>query len=180
MTFGTVAGILISDLIRGIENPWAEVYQANRVKPLASVRNFLSENIDFPSHLIGDRLSSAQDSKTYLLRENQGAIVSIAGKKVAAYRDPEGELHVMSCVCPHLGCHVQWNDAETSWDCPCHGARFGPKGALLNGPAVSDLTVEEYDESVPMIPEHVDNSVRPNDLFSPPLATFLACPLKTN
>lgn len=178
LTFGTVAGVLISDLIRGIENPCAEVYQANRVKPLASVKNFLSENIDFPSHLIGDRFTPAQESDTHRLRENQGAIVSIAGKKVAAYRDPEGELYVMSCVCPHMGCHVQWNDAETSWDCPCHGARFGPKGQLLNGPAVADLAAEDYDENAPMVPERYENPARPNDPFSPPLATFFSCPLK--
>ncbi len=178
MTFGTVSGILISDLILGIENPWAEIYQASRVKPLASIKNYLSENIDFPSHLIADRLTPAKESDTHHLRENQGAIVRIGGKKLAAYRDPEGELHVMSPVCTHLGCHVQWNDAETSWDCPCHGARFGPKGQLLNGPAVSDLAAEEYDENAPMVPERYENPLRADDPFSPPLATFMTCPLK--
>lgn len=178
LTFGTVAGLLLSDLILGIENPWAEIYQANRVKPFASIKNYLSENVDYPTHLIGDRLSPAQESDTHRLRENQGAIVRIGGKKVAAYRDPEGDLHVMSPVCPHMGCYVHWNDAETSWDCPCHGARFGPKGQLLNGPAVSDLASEEYDENAPMIPERYENPARPNDPFSPPLATFFSCPMK--
>ena len=178
LTFGTVAGLLISDLILGIQNPWAEIYQANRVKPLASMKNFLSENIDFPTHMIGDRLAPAKESDTHRLRENQGAIVRIAGKKLAAYRDPEGELHVMSPVCTHMGCYVHWNEAETSWDCPCHGARFAPKGQLLNGPAVSDLAREEYDENAPMVPERHENPVRANDPFSPPLATFMTCPFK--
>ena len=178
LTFGTVAGTLLSDLILGVENPYAEIYQANRVKPFASMKNFLTENIDFPSKMIGDRLSPATESDTHSLKENQGAIVRIAGKKLAAYRDPGGELHVMSPVCTHMGCYVHWNEAETSWDCPCHGARFGPKGHLLNGPAIADLAAEEYDESAPMIPETYDNLVRPEDPFSPPIATFMTCPFK--
>ncbi len=76
-----------------------------------------------------------------------------------------------------MGCYVHWNDAETSWDCPCHGARFGPKGQLLNGPAVADLAAEEYDENAPMVPERYENPARPNDPFSPPLATFMTCPV---
>jgi glycine/D-amino acid oxidase-like deaminating enzyme/nitrite reductase/ring-hydroxylating ferredoxin subunit len=179
LTFGTVAAMLVTDLILGVENPWAEVYQATRVKPLASVKDYLKENIDYPSHLIGDRVSRAQESDTHALKENQGAIVRVGGKKVAAYRDPQGELHVMSPVCPHMGCYVHWNEAEISWDCPCHGARFDATGHLLHGPAVTDLKSEEYDENAPLIPEKYEHPLRPGDPFSPPLATFLTCPLKT-
>ena len=179
LTFGTVAGMLISDLILGIQNPWAEVYEATRVKPLAGIKDYLTENIDYPTRMIGDRMGAAQETDTHRLRENQGAIVSIGGKKVAAYRDPQGELTVLSPVCPHMGCYVHWNDAETSWDCPCHGARFGPKGHLLNGPTVHDLKREEYDENAPMIPEKYEHPLRPEDPFSPPIATFFSCPLKT-
>ncbi len=176
LTFGTVAAMLLSDLILGIENPWAEIYQATRIKPLAGMREFLSENIDFPSRYVGDRVSQAQKSDTHDLRENQGAIVRIGTKKVAAYRDPGGELHVMSPVCPHMGCYVHWNEAEISWDCPCHGARFGPTGHLLNGPAFQDLSKEDYDENAPMVLEKYEQPIRAEDPFSPPLATFLTCP----
>lgn len=178
LTFGTVAAMLLSDLVLGIENPWAEIYQATRVKPLAGIKDYLTENIDYPSHLVGDRIAPAQVKDTHRLRENQGAIVNIGGKKVAAYRDPQGELHVMSPVCPHMGCYVHWNEAETSWDCPCHGARFDAKGHLLNGPTVHDLAREDYDENAPMIPEKYEHPARPDDPFSPPLATFLTCPMK--
>ncbi len=178
LTFGTVAAMLMTDLILGNENPWAEIYQATRVKPFASVKDYLKENIDYPTHLISDRLSPAQESDTHSLKENQGAIVRIGGKKVAAYRDPHGELHVMSPVCPHMGCYVHWNEAEISWDCPCHGARFDAKGHLLHGPAVTDLKSEEYDENAPMIPERYEHPLRPEDPFSPPIATFRTCPLK--
>ena len=59
--------------------------------------------------------------------------------KVAVYRDEDGTLHERSAVCPHLGCVVQWNAAEKTWDCPCHGSRFDRHGTVINGPANVDL-----------------------------------------
>lgn len=179
LTFGTVAAMLLSDLVLGIENPWAEIYQATRVKPLAGIKDFIAENIDFPSRFVGDRVAPAKEIESHRLRENQGAIVRIGSKKVAAYRDPGGELHVMSPVCPHMGCYVHWNEAEISWDCPCHGARFGPTGHLLNGPAIQDLAKDDYDENAPMVPETYEYPIRTDDPFSPPLATFLTCPFRS-
>jgi glycine/D-amino acid oxidase-like deaminating enzyme len=41
--------------------------------------------------------------------------------------------------CPHLGCALRWNKQEHSWDCACHGSRFGRKGELLNGPATDGI-----------------------------------------
>lgn len=179
MTFGTLAGILISDLITGHPNPWAELYDAARIKPFASLRSFISENIDYPSHLIADRLSPVQNSGITGLREDEGAIVRMGAKKVAAYRDPEGELHLLSPVCPHLGCYVNWNEAEKSWDCPCHGSRFDPKGKLLNGPALADLTNEVYDENAPFIPERYEMPGSPShpSPLGPPLPGLFSCPL---
>lgn len=177
MTFGTVAGMLMSDLILGVQNPWTDLFDAGRVKPLASLKNYISENIDFPSHLIGDRFTSAQEADTAVLRENEGAIVRVGAKKVAAYRDTQGELHMLSPVCPHLGCYVHWNEAEKSWDCPCHGSRFSPVGKLLNGPAVTDLAPEEYDENAPMIPERYDQPGITNP-FAPSLLSVFSCPCK--
>lgn len=177
LTFGTVAGMIISDLIIGNQNPWSELYDAGRVKPLASMKNFIAENIDFPSHLIGDRLSPAQEAHATHLRESEGAIVRIGSKKVAAYRDPQGELHLLSPVCPHLGCYVHWNEAEKSWDCPCHGSRFNATGQLMNGPAVSDLASETYDENVPMIAERYEKQQSSPDPLGPPLFSLFTCPL---
>lgn len=178
MTFGTLAGMLVSDLIFGNQNPWVELYDPSRVKPLASMRTFLSENIDYPSHMISDRISRTQESDTARIRENEGAIVRIGSKKVAAYRDPQGHLHLLSPVCPHLGCYVQWNEAEKSWDCPCHGSRFNPVGQLLNGPAVSDLASETYDENAPMIPQPYEPPQNPVGPLGTPVLSFLRCPLK--
>jgi Rieske Fe-S protein len=178
MTFGTIAGMVLSDLIIGNQNPWADLYDATRVKPFAAARAFLAENIDYPSHLISDRLTPAQESSTTHLRENEGAIVRVGSKKIAAYRDPTGELHVLSPVCPHLGCYVNWNEAEKSWDCPCHGSRFSPVGKLLNGPAVADLASESYDENMPMIPERYEVPMPNPDPLAPPLLSLFTCPIR--
>jgi glycine/D-amino acid oxidase-like deaminating enzyme/nitrite reductase/ring-hydroxylating ferredoxin subunit len=177
LTFGTVAARLISDLIVNLPNPYVELYDAARVKPWSGIRNFLSENIDFPSHLISDRFSGTQKTDADGLKENEGAIVRVGAKKVAAFRDPEGRLHMMSPVCPHLGCYVNWNEAEKSWDCPCHGSRFAPTGRLLNGPALTDLAVETFDENVPLTPERYEKPVLSVDPFNPMLTTFM-CPCK--
>lgn len=175
MTFGTVAGMLLSDLILDNPNPWVELYDASRVKPFAAIRNFISENIDYPSHLIADRLTPAQTKDVSRLRENEGAIIRVGAKKVAAYRDPEGELHLLSPVCPHLGCYVQWNEAEKSWDCPCHGSRFDPFGKLLNGPARADLASEEYDLNAPLIAERYESPDQSPSPVGPLLPSVFYC-----
>ncbi len=178
MTFGTMAGMLLSDLILEQPNPWTDLYSATRIKPIAGARNYLNENVDFPTHLIGDRLSRVQEKSVESLREHEGRIVRLGGKKVAAYRSPEGELHLLSPVCPHLGCHVNWNEAEKSWDCPCHGSRFDPVGKLLNGPAVTDLQAETYDDNLPYAPERYDIPTERIDPLAPPLLSLFTCPLK--
>jgi glycine/D-amino acid oxidase-like deaminating enzyme/nitrite reductase/ring-hydroxylating ferredoxin subunit len=179
LTFGTIAGLILSDQITGEANPWSELYDARRVKPFASAGAYISENFDYPTHLITDRLKPTEDNDLNHIRENEGRIVRIGAKKVAAYRDPEGKLHMLSPVCPHMGCYVNWNEAEKSWDCPCHGSRFAPCGDVLNGPAVENLASEEYDENVPMNPERYEypEGETVNPLGGPILSMF-TCPLK--
>ena len=93
-------------------------------------------------HLIKDRLMSANADVQSLddLQPGQGGLVAGPDGKLAVYRDERGELHGCSPVCPHMGCDVAWNDAERTWDCPCHGSRFSADGQVINGPAISDLT----------------------------------------
>lgn len=149
MTFGTTAGILLSDEILGKKNPWAALYDATRIKPIASAVEYLSENKDYPLCMVKDRLAVAEARSLADVLPGEGKTVSVDGEKLAVFRDERGKVHAMSPVCPHLGCHVHFNSAEKSWDCPCHGSRFDAFGHVLNGPAISGLKEISLTSSVP-------------------------------
>ena len=137
MTFGTVGAMIVVDLITGIENPWAKVFDIDRKRPHMTAREFITENLHFPAHLAADRLTSmdVEGKSTEAVANGEGKILKVGGKKVAAYRDDSGALHCVSAICTHMKCDVAFNPAERTWDCPCHGSRFTPDGDVLNGPA---------------------------------------------
>ncbi|HYI10904.1 MAG TPA: FAD-dependent oxidoreductase [Thermoanaerobaculia bacterium] len=137
MTFGTAGAMLIADLITGVANPWAEVFDPSRNRPHMTTREFITENLHFPAHLVPDRLTSlgVEAKSTDEVHAGEGKIIEVDGKKIAAYRDDAGTLHCVSPVCTHMKCDVAWNSGEKTWDCPCHGSRFDPDGGVLNGPA---------------------------------------------
>lgn len=137
MSKGTMAGMLLSDLILGIENPWAKLYDSLRATPFVS-QTSIKENMDVAIRWVGDRVKGL-DKDLSDVATGEGKLVTIDGDKVAAYRDESGTLHTVSAVCTHLGCIVNWNSAEKSWDCPCHGGRFSCEGKVLNGPPLADL-----------------------------------------
>lgn len=143
MTNGTMSGMLLSDMILGKENPWAELYDATRATPFISGTS-IKENADVAKHWIADRFKGLQDSSLSEVSNGEGKILSIDGEKVGAYRDESGTVHAVSAVCPHLGCIVEWNSAEKSWDCPCHGARFNCEGEVLRAPAVKNLDQKRF------------------------------------
>ena len=144
MTHGTIAGMLIADLIAGRENEWAKLYEPGR-KSLRSALEYARENLNvaaqYADHVLPGDVGSIDD-----IAPGEGAIVRRGLRQVAAYRDESGTLHQHSAICPHLGCIVAWNAAENSWDCPCHGSRFDRlDGHVLNGPAISGLpTLDEH------------------------------------
>jgi glycine/D-amino acid oxidase-like deaminating enzyme/nitrite reductase/ring-hydroxylating ferredoxin subunit len=150
MTWGTVAGRLTADLVLGRRSPYAGLYEATRVTPLASAANFVTENVDFPKYLVRDRFTNAdvQGDDPSRLAPGQGQIVAVEGHKYAVHRDAAGEVHAFSPACTHMGCDVAWNTAEQTWDCPCHGSRFSATGEVLNGPAVTPLEKAELPEPV--------------------------------
>ncbi|MFB1481237.1 FAD-dependent oxidoreductase [Corallococcus sp. RDP092CA] len=139
MTFGTLAGMLLTDLILGNENPYAALYDAGRVKPRAGARDFIQENAEVAFRFVADRLAKPDGRHLADVAPGEAKILEVDGRKVAVYREEDGTPHAVSPVCTHLGCHVHWNTAERTWDCPCHGGRFSPTGRVLNGPAVKDL-----------------------------------------
>jgi Rieske Fe-S protein len=139
---GVAAAMILEDLILGRENPWASLYDPNRVKPLARVSSLLAlakENANVATRFIGDRLTKRGGRDAADLAPGEGDIAQLDGERVAAFRDEEGVLHAVSPLCTHMGCQVNWNSGDRSWDCPCHGSRFSPEGEILHGPAVRPL-----------------------------------------
>jgi len=138
MTHGTIAGILLSDLIVGRENPWKDLYNPGRV-PVGAASDLITEGANVAAQYV-DWVTGGDIEDAEQLAAGTGAVVRRGLTKVAAYRDEAGNLHECSAVCPHLGCIVAWNSAEKSWDCPCHGSRFSAKGEVLNAPAIKGLS----------------------------------------
>jgi Rieske Fe-S protein len=147
LTTGTAAALIIGDLIRGRDNPWATVFDATRTDVLPSAQKLVEENADVAKRFVGDRLRTLSVPALADLAPGQGGIVDDQGSRLAAYRDESGLVHAHSPLCTHLGCYVVWNAAERSWDCPCHGSRFGYRGEVLQGPAVHPLQAEATSES---------------------------------
>jgi nitrite reductase/ring-hydroxylating ferredoxin subunit len=140
MTHGTIAGMLLTDLIMGRQNLWAEVYDPKRIslraRPLADVAR---ENLDVVFQLAKDYLTPGEVGSDAEIPRGEGRIIRRGAHKLAVYRDENGALHERVAACTHLRCIVHWNPTEKSWDCPCHGSRFDPYGEVLNGPAVNAL-----------------------------------------
>jgi glycine/D-amino acid oxidase-like deaminating enzyme/nitrite reductase/ring-hydroxylating ferredoxin subunit len=145
MTHGTIAGMLLTDLIAGRDNPWATLYDPSR-KSLKSIGTFVQENLNVAAQYTEWLSSGDIDSESKIPKEC-GAVLRHGMHKVAVYRDENGTLHRRSAVCPHLKCIVAWDSTEHTWNCPCHGSRFDAYGKVINGPANTDLSPIEMQTS---------------------------------
>jgi glycine/D-amino acid oxidase-like deaminating enzyme/nitrite reductase/ring-hydroxylating ferredoxin subunit len=137
MTHGTIAGMLLTDLIMQRENPWTELYDPSR-KTASAVIDFVEENVNVAAQY-ADLVTPGEVDSIDDIAHGDGRIVRTGLSKAAVYRDNDGVIHSMSAVCPHLGCIVAWNSAEKTWDCPCHGSRYDRLGEVINGPANTAL-----------------------------------------
>jgi glycine/D-amino acid oxidase-like deaminating enzyme/nitrite reductase/ring-hydroxylating ferredoxin subunit len=143
MTHGTIAGLLISDLIQGQDNAWAALYSPDR-KSLKSAGTYAHENLNV-ARQFGDYLKPGEVNDVSAIALGSGALVRKGAHLLAVYRDEHGGLHPRSAVCTHVGCAVHWNGTERSWDCPCHGSRFSPQGEVISGPARAPLAAANLD-----------------------------------
>jgi len=139
MTNGTVAAVILTDAILGRENPWMSTFDPNRVKPLAAAKALVKENVKTGLHFFGDRLNRGDKGGLDSLAPGEGGLVNVDGEKIGAFRREDGTIDAVDPVCTHLHCHLNFNDAERTWDCPCHGSRFGTTGEVIQGPAVKPL-----------------------------------------
>jgi glycine/D-amino acid oxidase-like deaminating enzyme/nitrite reductase/ring-hydroxylating ferredoxin subunit len=147
MTHGTIAGILLTDLIVGRSSPWAALYDPAR-KMLRAPIEYAKENLNVAAQYVEDYLGSGDVDSADQLPPGQGAVLRRGLSKIAAYRDYDGVLHEHSAVCPHLGCIVTFDDIEKTWDCPCHGSRFDRYGRVIVGPANRDLAPVAPDDQI--------------------------------
>jgi nitrite reductase/ring-hydroxylating ferredoxin subunit len=138
MSNGSAAGLAIAKEITDQPQPWAYTFRLDRRDLLTSATYFVRENVNVAVQELGGAHHGTSRSPGELAA-GEAAVVDIDGDDVAAYRDPAGVLHAVSATCTHMGCKVSWNPSEASWDCPCHGSRFTPEGAVLHGPALKAL-----------------------------------------
>lgn len=139
LTNGTAAAIVMSDNILDRPNEYSQLYNSLRVAPTQSVKQYMLANAGTAKHYAVDHLKRVSAPSSENLAPGEGGLATDEGRKVAAYRDEKGDLTRVSAVCTHLGCVVSFNNAEKSWDCPCHGSRFDLEGRVISGPAKKDL-----------------------------------------
>lgn len=143
MTTSAVSAMIITDLISGKVNPWAPVFDPTRKDYVRHTKTFIGENAKLVRHLLARRLKKHSFDLPTGFESGEGKIIKVRGKKVGVYKDNKGEIHAVSPICTHMGCTVNWNRTEKTWDCPCHGSRYNFDGKVLHGPALKDLKKEE-------------------------------------
>jgi glycine/D-amino acid oxidase-like deaminating enzyme/nitrite reductase/ring-hydroxylating ferredoxin subunit len=140
MSNGTAAAMMLTDIVLGRDNPWLDVFDPQRLNPGQSLAELTKQNADVVKQFVGGRVGPTPEIEQ--LAPGTGAVVDAGGKRVAAYRQDDGQVITLSARCTHLGCLVAFNSAERSWDCPCHGSRFDVDGSVLEGPALKPLAPE--------------------------------------
>ena len=151
MTFGTLGALIACDRIMHRSNPWQELFAPDRTVLPGHVWDYLLQNKDYPYYLLRDQFAGAATRSLRTIGRGRGALVDVGGKRVAAFRDESGATTLRSAECTHKGCLVAWNDAERTWDCPCHGSRFKANGDVLSGPAESPLAPVAPPPSAPAL-----------------------------
>lgn len=142
MTNSMASAMLLRDLILDKKSPWQDVYNPSRGTLLASSKNFVIHGLDVASEIVKGKW--APFSEGVPIKRGVAKIIKIDGERTGVYRDEEGTLHFVNTTCPHMGCELHWNEAESTWDCPCHGSRFSYKGDVVEGPSVHSLS-RDYD-----------------------------------
>lgn len=138
MTNSTIAAKIFHDMITEKENPYRELYTPSRFQADPSLKKFVKINADVTKHLIKGKLEYT-DSNLEDIKPDDAKVVRINGKRAGVYKDEDNNLHVVDTTCRHLGCEVEWNSGDRTWDCPCHGSRYTIDGDVVEGPAKEPL-----------------------------------------
>jgi nitrite reductase/ring-hydroxylating ferredoxin subunit len=144
MIYSGVAALTLTDLIAKGKSEYEELFDPNRIKIMAGFNNFVKEAADVVGHLAKKAIVPAEKlSELAGIAAGEAAVVKYEGHTIAVYKDEEGNIHALNSACTHIKCEVAWNNAEKTWDCPCHGSRFSYTGEMLTAPARKDLTPVE-------------------------------------
>ncbi len=138
MTNGTAASLLLTEMILGRTSPYEKLYSPQRFHADPDVKNLIANNVDVAKHLVKGKFEIVQRHPEDL-GNDEGSVVLVDGERAGAYKDPEGHLHIVDTTCTHLGCELEWNNGDRTWDCPCHGSRFSIEGVVIDGPAEKPL-----------------------------------------
>ena len=144
ITHATLGAMLVRDMILGRDNPWEKIYDPGRISLLA-VGEMVKEDVNMAVQY-ADWLKPGDAASVKEIANGDGAVISKGLKKYAVYKEENGKTHVLNATCTHLGCVVQWNSGEKTWDCPCHGSRFDAFGIVINGPAKKNLEKEKEED----------------------------------
>lgn len=170
LTYGSLSATILADLILARENHFSRLYDPARVRMTASVGRFTKENLNVARWMMADWLSRDEHSYVREIPNDSGRVIEGPFQKVAIYKDDRGEIHAFSPVCGHLGGIVHWNEAEKSWDCPCHGSRYNCKGKVISGPSMNDLEAIYLNEDSAGADSlaSIDSRDLPSNWFRPP------------
>lgn len=138
MTNGIAAAKILTDLVLERENPYQDLYSPSRFYADPSIKKFLKQNLDVAGHLIEGKIDIA-DKSIQDIGNDEGSVVVVNGKRAGCYKDNEGNVNLVDTTCTHMGCEVEWNSGDRTWDCPCHGSRFSVTGDVVEGPAKKPL-----------------------------------------
>jgi len=148
MTFSNISALLLSDLIVLGKSDYQDLFNPNRLKPIAGFASFVKEQADVVGKMITGKISTEKITELSEIAKGEARVVKYENHKLAIYKDDAGNVHAVNPVCPHAKCTVEWNTAEQTWDCPCHGSRFNADGVMLTGPASFDLEEVELRDLV--------------------------------
>ena len=139
MVYSNVAALILKEILLNENKKYDDLFDPNRIKPVAGFTNFIKHNADVAKHFVGKWFSHEDLQELADLAPGDAKVVIYENKKLALYKTEDGKVHALNPICTHLKCEVKWNAAEMTWDCPCHGARYSYDGKVITGPADSDL-----------------------------------------
>ncbi|MDB5279592.1 MAG: FAD-dependent oxidoreductase [Ferruginibacter sp.] len=146
MIYGTLAATILSDIINNGKSIYQDLFDPNRIKPIAGFANFVKEGADAVASFVKGKFNTEKIKTLTEIAAGEAKILKQDGHILAIYKDDARQLHVLNAACTHTKCTVGWNNSEKTWDCPCHGARYSPEGEVLNGPAQVNLENVDWEE----------------------------------